>query len=62
MGICVTAHYVDLDWVLQIKVLIFRHVPPPHSGPVLGPRLIHLLKKWGIEKKVFSITLDNASY
>ena len=25
-------------------------------------RLFNILKEWGIEKKVFTITLDNASY
>lgn len=51
---CVTAHYV-------VRVLIFRHVPPPHSGVVLGHLLIDFLKEWGIEKKIFTLTLDNAT-
>lgn len=25
---CLNAHYVDLNWILQKRVLIFRHVPP----------------------------------
>ncbi|KAL3347819.1 hypothetical protein AABB24_021458 [Solanum stoloniferum] len=58
---CLTAHYVDLNWILQKRVLIFRHVPPPHSGAVLGPLLIEFVEKWGIEKKIFSLTLDNAT-
>uniref|UniRef100_A0A3Q7JAU3 HAT C-terminal dimerisation domain-containing protein n=1 Tax=Solanum lycopersicum TaxID=4081 RepID=A0A3Q7JAU3_SOLLC len=49
---CLTTHY---------RVLIFRHVPPPHSGAVLGPLLIEFIKEWGIEKKIFTLTLDNAS-
>ena len=35
---------------------------PPHNGPILAERVIHLLKKWGIDKKKFSLTLDNAKY
>ena len=31
-----TAHYVDEHWVLQKKILIFRHIPPPHNGPLLA--------------------------
>ncbi|KAL3344779.1 hypothetical protein AABB24_023960 [Solanum stoloniferum] len=58
---CVTAHYVNINWVLQKRVLIFRHVPPPHSGVVLGHFLIDFLKEWGIEKKIFALTLDNAT-
>lgn len=59
---CMTAHYVDLNWVLQKKILIFRHIPSPHSGPILGDYLIRFLTEWGIDKKVFTITLDNAKY
>ncbi|KAG5548760.1 hypothetical protein RHGRI_014198 [Rhododendron griersonianum] len=56
------AHYIDEDWVLQKKILNFRHVPPPHSGSILAKRVIHLLKDWGIDKKIFTLTLDNAKY
>lgn len=58
----VTAHYVDNDWVLQSKVLIFRHVPPSHDGPTIGEKLVEFIQEWGIEKKVFTLTLDNAKY
>ncbi|KAG5538656.1 hypothetical protein RHGRI_019276 [Rhododendron griersonianum] len=57
-----TAHYVDENWVLQKKILSFSNVPPPRNGAILADRLISLLKEWGIEKKIFTITLDNASY
>ncbi|KAD1384629.1 hypothetical protein E3N88_42913 [Mikania micrantha] len=57
-----TAHYVDNDWVLRKKVLNFRAIPPPHSGSILAEHLINFLADWGIEKKVFTITLDNAKY
>ncbi|KAG6477457.1 hypothetical protein ZIOFF_066712 [Zingiber officinale] len=36
-------------------------MPPPHSGVELAAKLFEFLKEWGIEKKVFSLTLDNAS-
>lgn len=42
---CLTAHYVDLNWILQKRVLIFRHVPPSHSGSVLGTLLIEFIKE-----------------
>ncbi|KAF7817627.1 zinc finger BED domain-containing protein RICESLEEPER 2-like [Senna tora] len=58
----VTAHYIDYEWNLQKKVLSFTHVPPPRTGALLAERLFGLLKEWGIEKKIFSITLDNAAY
>lgn len=58
----VTAHYVDNDWVLRCKVLIFRNIPPRHDGPTVGENLISFLQEWGIERKVFTLTLDNAKY
>ncbi|XP_073042327.1 zinc finger BED domain-containing protein RICESLEEPER 2-like isoform X2 [Primulina eburnea] len=36
-------------------------MPPPHSGVELASKLFGFLKEWGFEKKVFSLTLDNAS-
>ncbi|XP_075475592.1 zinc finger BED domain-containing protein RICESLEEPER 2-like [Primulina tabacum] len=36
-------------------------MPPPYSGVELAAKLFEFLKEWGIEKKVFSLTLDNAS-
>ncbi|PHT34210.1 hypothetical protein CQW23_26010 [Capsicum baccatum] len=58
---CLTAHYVDLNWNLQKRVLIFHHVPPPHSGAILCPLLIEFIKEWGIEKKILTLTLVNAT-
>ncbi|KAF7810485.1 zinc finger BED domain-containing protein RICESLEEPER 2-like [Senna tora] len=58
----VTAHCIDDEWNLHKKVLSFTHVPPPRTGALLAERLYGLLREWGIEKKIFSITLDNASY
>jgi hypothetical protein len=34
---------------------------PPHNGISLCEKTYNLLEEWGIETKVFSITLDNAS-
>ncbi|CAH1425181.1 unnamed protein product [Lactuca virosa] len=56
-----TAHYVDSKWVLQKRILNFSEFPPPHSGVAIAEKLSGLIKSWGIERKLFSITLDNAS-
>ena len=40
------------------------HAPPPlppYIGFELSKKVYELLQEWGLEKKVFSITLDNAS-
>ncbi|KAL4567497.1 hypothetical protein LXL04_023082 [Taraxacum kok-saghyz] len=59
--ISLTAHYVDKNWVLHKRLLNFSDMPPPHNGISLSEKVYSLLAKWGIEGKLFSITLDNAS-
>ncbi|KAL4578780.1 hypothetical protein LXL04_014911 [Taraxacum kok-saghyz] len=56
-----TAHYVDRSWVLQKRILNFSEFPPLHTGVAIAEKISGLIKNWGIEKKLFSITLDNAS-
>ena len=34
---------------------------PPHTRYNLSLKVLQFLKDWGIERKIFSITLDNAS-
>ena len=58
---CLTAHFVDKDLVLAKRVLKFSFMPLPHNGISLFEKIYVLLQKWGIENKVFTITLDNAS-
>ncbi|XP_048634105.1 zinc finger BED domain-containing protein RICESLEEPER 2-like [Brassica napus] len=58
---CVTAHYIDRNWKLNSKILTFCALPPPHTGMNVAVQLLESLKEWGIEKKVFSVTLDNAT-
>nr|GMD39199.1 zinc finger BED domain-containing protein RICESLEEPER 2-like [Ipomoea batatas] len=58
--ICLTSHFVDEKWKLNSKILAFDKMPPPHTGFELAQKMYEILKDWGIEKKVFSLTLDNA--
>ncbi|KAK9713847.1 hypothetical protein RND81_06G054700 [Saponaria officinalis] len=59
--LCLTAHYVDASWTLSSKVLNFCNIETPHTGYEMYSVVSGLLKKWDIENKIFSITLDNAS-
>lgn len=59
--ICLTAHYVDSNWNLKSKILNFCHMPPPYTGSEMSKKILELLSDWGIEKNIFSLTLDNAS-
>ncbi|MFQ6638885.1 hypothetical protein Gotur_014693 [Gossypium turneri] len=60
--ICITAHWVDKDWKLQKRTLRFRALFPPYDGLNIANELVLCLSQWGMDKKIFSITLDNASY
>jgi hypothetical protein len=42
-------------------VLNFSFMPPPYNDISLCEKTYNMLEEWGIETKVFSITLDNAS-
>ncbi|XP_057734453.1 zinc finger BED domain-containing protein RICESLEEPER 2-like [Arachis stenosperma] len=58
----ITGHYVDTNWVLQKRVLSFVHVPPPRRGVDIADAIFKCLIEWGIESKIYSISVDNASY
>ncbi|XP_021747940.1 zinc finger BED domain-containing protein RICESLEEPER 2-like [Chenopodium quinoa] len=55
------AHFVDNDWKLRSKVLNFRHFPPPHNGHEIYNLVFSLIKDWGIERKICSMIIENAS-
>ncbi|XP_059436160.1 zinc finger BED domain-containing protein RICESLEEPER 2-like [Corylus avellana] len=57
----VTCHFVDSTWCLQKRILNFCNVPPPHSGVVIADALRDCFSDWGIEDKIHTITVDNAS-
>ncbi|XP_057769071.1 zinc finger BED domain-containing protein RICESLEEPER 1-like [Salvia miltiorrhiza] len=57
----VSCQYMDFDMNLQKRILNFCEVPPPHSGRVISDVLHKCLVEWEIEKKVWTITVDNAA-
>ncbi|KAL5714914.1 hypothetical protein ACHQM5_016815 [Ranunculus cassubicifolius] len=59
--ISLTAHFIDSDWKLQKRVICFSYMPSPHTGNKICEKIHSLISDWGIEKKLFSITLDNAT-
>jgi hypothetical protein len=58
----ITGHFIDMEWNLQKRVLSFVNVPAPRRGIDVADAIYKCLKSWGIENKVFSISVDNASY
>ncbi|GAA0144530.1 hypothetical protein LIER_04954 [Lithospermum erythrorhizon] len=56
----ITGHFVDKNWTLQKRVLSFVNVPPPHNGPAFAKEVHRVCNIYGINDKVYSITVDNA--
>ncbi|KAM3343757.1 hypothetical protein P3S68_025847 [Capsicum galapagoense] len=59
--LCLTTQYVDDNGKSVAKLLNFCRMVPPHTGVELAATIYDCLKKWGIDRKVLSITLDNAT-
>ncbi|KAG6471665.1 hypothetical protein ZIOFF_069111 [Zingiber officinale] len=55
-----TEHWIDSCWNLQKRVLSFINIPPPRGGLQISDAIFKCMKEWGIENKVFIITIDNA--
>ncbi|KAL6552579.1 hypothetical protein OROHE_007943 [Orobanche hederae] len=58
---CLTCHFLDSEWKLQKRILNFCALAPPHTGLAISDCISECLIDWGIENKISSITLDNAS-
>ncbi|KAK9697464.1 hypothetical protein RND81_08G039400 [Saponaria officinalis] len=59
---CITAHWVDSDWKLQKRIIKFGALTPPFDGISLADEIMLCMGQWKIAHKVFSSTVDNASY
>ncbi|XP_071902795.1 zinc finger BED domain-containing protein RICESLEEPER 2-like [Coffea arabica] len=57
----IIGHWIDSDWKLQKRVLNFVHIPPPRRGVEIAASLFKCVKDWGIEQKIHTISVDNAS-
>ncbi|KAL0381242.1 UNVERIFIED_CONTAM: Zinc finger BED domain-containing protein RICESLEEPER 2 [Sesamum angustifolium] len=57
----ITGHWIDESWQLQKRVLNFVHIPPPRRGLEIANAIWRCLEDWGIESKIHTISVDNAS-
>lgn len=48
----ITAHWIDCNWKLNMRVISFCNVPPPHSGYVIAEAISKCLNEWEIEEKI----------
>ncbi|KAJ1700660.1 hypothetical protein LUZ63_000439 [Rhynchospora breviuscula] len=59
--LCLTCHYIDDHWRLQKRILNFVPVESPHTSEHLCSVITDKLFDWNIDKKLFSIVLDNCT-
>ena len=57
----ITGHWIDQNWKLQKRVLNFVHVPPPRPGIEIAKAIWECLDDWGLQTKLHSISVDNAT-
>jgi hypothetical protein len=57
----ITCHYVHEKRILRKKVIWFSEAETPHDGTNLFNIMLECVQDCGLQKKTFSITLDNAS-
>lgn len=56
-----TVHYISSDWELNKKILNYRYISYPHDGESLYRFISQLIMEWNLDKKLFSMVVDNAS-
>ncbi|KAL2901508.1 putative AC transposase, partial [Bienertia sinuspersici] len=58
--VCVTAHWIDDDWLLQKRIICFETMEEAHNGFNIKTRIVSCCKNFHLVDKLFSISLDNA--
>ena len=59
--LCITAHYINSEWMLNKRIISFKTINTPHSGKNIATLINDEIIDLGIRDKIFTITLDNAS-
>lgn len=59
--LCVTLHFINLDWILKSQVIAFRYIPGKHSGVSIAVVLEEIVKEYEIKERILTVTMDNAS-
>ena len=59
--LCITAHYINSEWMLNKRIISFKIINTPHSGKNITTLINDEIIDLGIRDKIFTITLDNAS-
>ena len=56
---CITAHFIDNEWKLNKKILVFVSISS-HRSEYIAKALENSLLEWGL-KIIFTVTLDNTA-
>ena len=59
--LCITAHYIDSEWMLNKRIISFKTINTLHNGKNIATLINDEIIDLGIRDKIFTITLDNAS-
>ena len=59
--LCITAHYIDSEWMLNKRIISFKTINTPNNGTNISTLINDEIIDLGIHDKIFTITLDNAS-
>ena len=59
--VSLTAHWVTNSGVLRYCTIGFEPIYTPHSGRNIALVVLRVLRDFGLQERIFSITLDNAS-
>ena len=59
--LCITARYIDSEWMLNKRIISFKTINTSHNGKNMATLINHEIIDLGIRDKIFTITLDNAS-
>ena len=59
--LCIIAHYIDSEWMLNKRIISFKTVNTPHNGKNIATLINDEIINLGIRDKIVTITLDNAS-
>uniref|UniRef100_A0A803KUM8 Transposase n=1 Tax=Chenopodium quinoa TaxID=63459 RepID=A0A803KUM8_CHEQI len=57
---CLTGHFIDTEWKLHKMILNFCPIYN-HKGKAIAKGVEECLTSWGVDEKLFTITVDNAS-
>jgi hypothetical protein len=57
----VVAHYVNVDWQLEKRIIGVRLIDVSHNADTIAECIESVVAEYGLTDKIFAVTLDNAS-